>query len=213
MRQPASPVRRRARPRRAVVATLSAATGLLVGAGAVLWAGQHYEVYAVSGPSMEPGLDPGARIVVELLDDGGRARIARGDVVLFPDPGSWADHAERTALGAPLHGRTQDATAPPDEGPATVVKRVVALPGERVVCCSRAGKLLIDGNELDEPYLHPSGGRFASGLAFDTVVPDGAVWVLGDHRAVSRDSRSDPAGELQGAVDVDDLIGVVRTRM
>ncbi|MFC4554651.1 signal peptidase I [Georgenia faecalis] len=213
MRLPPSPLRRGHRRRRAVIGTLSAATGLLVGAGAVLWAGHHYEVYAVAGPSMQPGLDPGARIVVELLDEDGRAHIERGDVVLFPDPGSWADHAERSALGEPGHGRAADSAAPLDEVPATVVKRVVGLPGERVVCCSRAGKLLIDGHELDEPYLHPSGGRFASDLAFDTVVPDGAVWVLGDHRAVSRDSRSDPAGALQGAVEVDDLIGVVRTRM
>lgn len=187
--------------------------GLLLGAGGMLWTGQHYRVYAVDGPSMQPGLDPGSSVVVELLDDDDRTRIERGDVVLFADPGTWADHAERTALGAPRLGTGAGSSESTDNVPATVVKRVVALPGERVVCCSGAGRLLIDGQELDELYLHPSGGRYASALAFDTVVPDGAVWVLGDHRAVSRDSRSDLGGELSGAVPVEDLIGVVRTQL
>lgn len=210
MRSRPAPAPGRSRTARVARAGGCVAAGLLLGAGGVLWAGQHYRVYAVDGPSMQPALDPGAGVVVELLDDDDRARVARGDVVLFPDPGTWADHAERTALGAPRHGTAAGSTELPEESPATVVKRVVGLPGERVVCCSSEGRLLIDGRELDEPYLHPSGGRFASAVAFDTVVPDGAVWVLGDHRDVSRDSRSDLGGELGGAVPVEDLIGVVR---
>ncbi len=212
MREPASDRRRWSR-RGLAVAVLAAVTGLIVGVVATAWAGHHYRVYAVDGPSMQPGLDPGARVLVERLDAAGRAELERGELVVFPDPGTWADHETRTVLGAPEHGRAGSSS--PDDQPvgATVVKRIVALPGERVVCCSRSGRLLIDGRELDEPYLHPSGGRFASALAFDTVVPEGSVWVLGDHRAASRDSRSDPAGEHRGAVRVVDIIGVVRAAL
>ncbi len=205
------PPRRRRRPTRVLVAALCVAGGMVVGAGVTTWAGQHYRVYAVTGSSMQPGLDPEERVVVALVDPSS-PDIGRGDVVVFPDPGTWADHAERSELGAG-QGTGDGTDDRAGATRATVVKRVVAVEGERVVCCSRSGQLVVDGVPLDEPYLHPSAGRFASALAFDVVVPEGTVWVLGDHRAVSRDSRFDPQGEHGGAVAVDDVIGVVRAEL
>ena len=78
---------------------------------------------------MEPGLDPDGRVVVRLLDDDGRARISRGDVVVFADPGTWTDHAGRTALGAPEHGAVRGPAPTYDDVPATVVVVVVVAPG------------------------------------------------------------------------------------
>lgn len=111
------------------------------------------------------------------------AEPGRGDLVVFRDPGGWVRSGASPYL----------------------VKRVIGVPGDRVACCSR-GALVINGAALAEPYL--SGGS-AGALAFDVTVPDGALWVLGDNRADSRDSRSDPLGEHAGAVDLELVVGVV----
>ncbi|PZF86604.1 signal peptidase I [Jiangella anatolica] len=109
-------------------------------------------------------------------------RPGRGDLVVFRDPGGWV----RSGAGEYL------------------VKRVIGVPGDRVSCCSR-GALVVNGARLPEPYL--SAGP-ASALAFDVTVPGGTLWVMGDNRADSRDSRSDPLGEHGGAVGLELVVGV-----
>ncbi|WP_116948903.1 signal peptidase I [Jiangella endophytica] len=141
--------------------------------------GRVAHVFTLDSPSMRPALEPGDRVVANRLD-----RPGRGDLVVFRDPGGWVRSG---AAGGHL------------------VKRVIGMPGDRVSCCSH-GALLVNGAPLAEPYL--SGGP-ASTLAFDVIVPDGALWVMGDNRADSRDSRSDPLGEHGGAVGLDLVVGVV----
>ncbi|WP_158602985.1 signal peptidase I [Jiangella rhizosphaerae] len=111
------------------------------------------------------------------------AEPGRGDLVVFRDPGGWVRSGASPYL----------------------VKRVIGVAGDRVSCCSR-GAVVVNGEPLAEPYL--SGGA-AGAVAFDVTVPDGALWVLGDNRADSRDSRSDPLGEHGGAVDLELVVGVV----
>ena len=155
---------------------------LLVG---VLVPGRVAHVFTLDSASMVPTLGPGDRVLVNRLDEPGR-----GDLVVFRDPGGWVRSGPAGSAG--------------DTG-ASLVKRVIGVAGDRVSCCSH-GALLVNGEPLAEPYL--TGGP-ASDLAFDVTVPAGALWVLGDNRADSRDSRSDPLGEHAGAVDLRLVIGVV----
>jgi signal peptidase I len=94
--------------------------------------------------------------------------------------------------------------APPDE--RDFVKRVIGVPGDRVRCCDAQGRVTVNGAALDETsYLYP--GNAASEVSFDVVVPPGKLWVMGDHRAASSDSRAhlgDPGG---GFVPEDRVIG------
>ncbi|MEC3997455.1 signal peptidase I [Actinacidiphila sp. DG2A-62] len=138
--------------------------------------------YQVPSSSMENTLRVGDRVLVDKLAYrfGGTPR--RGDVIVFDGEGSFR-----------LSGGTD------------YVKRVIGVGGDRVTCCDARGRLLVNGHPLDEPYLHP--GDAPSAEAFDIVVPRGRLWVMGDHRADSADSRQhlgDPGG---GTVPVGKVIG------
>ncbi|ANJ25559.1 signal peptidase I [Agromyces aureus] len=168
--------------RRVVVALAGVVIALgLVGVAAAV----HGEtVHRADSPSMRPAIEVGDLVVAARL----HAEPARGDVVVFSDPGGWGERVARL-LG-------QDRVAD------TFVKRVVGLPGERIACCTAAGELTVDGVPLAEGYRVPAEG-LASVLAFDELVPDDAVFVLGDARSTSIDSRylgSVPLDAVTGAV-------------
>ena len=95
----------------------------------------------------------------------------------------------------------------PAESEDHLIKRVIGLPGDHVVCCSENRKLTVNGVEITEPYLKP--GDVPSSLTFDITVPAGHVWVMGDHRSDSEDSRfHDPSGTgSDGSVPIDDITG------
>ena len=162
--------------------------------------------YIPSG-SMQPTLEPGDRILVSKL--GGSSSVHRGDVVVFdgtttfgrPDGGSAP-----TGLIARTLGGVASALSVGNE--SDYVKRVVGMPGDRVVCCDQTGHLSINGRPVTEPYLH--GGDDPSDLTFDVRVPAGRIWLMGDHRSDSADSRAhlgDPGG---GMVRLEDVIGTAK---
>lgn len=161
------------------------------------------DVFYIPSGSMEPLLVPGDRIAVarSLLD--GRP-VERGDIVVFDGRGSfaplgsgrvWADDAVRGA--AVWLGIVASETV--------YVKRVVGIAGDRVRCCTSDGRLEVNGTPVDEPYVYP--GDAASEQAFDVVVPDGRLWLLGDHRSASADSRSLLGAPGGGMVRTDKVIG------
>ncbi|MCR2784983.1 MULTISPECIES: signal peptidase I [unclassified Microbacterium] len=154
--------------------------------GAALAAGSHVTVFRVESASMAPAV-PVGDVVVAGRTDG--STPARSDIVVFTDPGEWAGRVAR------LTGT--------DEVSPTFVKRVVGLPGERVVCCDAAGRVTVDGVPLAEPYLADP-DALASVLAFDVTVPADAVFVLGDNRAASIDSR------YLGTVPVPVIVGTLQ---
>lgn len=159
---------------------------VLVATVAALAAASRATVFRVESDSMAPAITAGDVVVAVPAPEGAPAR---SDVVVFTDPGGWADRVAR------LTGV--------DSVSSTFVKRVIALAGERVVCCDAAGRVSIDGVALAEPYLADPDG-LASVLAFDVTVPADAVFVLGDNRAASIDSR------YLGAVPLASLGGILQ---
>ncbi|MDQ0663952.1 signal peptidase I [Arthrobacter ulcerisalmonis] len=144
------------------------------------------DVYFIPSESMEPLLEGGDRILVSRTDFQSEP-IRQGDVVVFDGRGSFA----------PLNsgrGPLVDAAASAMQwlgltgSDTTYVKRVIGLPGDTVVCCDAAGKVTVNGTALDEPYVFP--GDAPSTQKFSTLVPEGRLWLMGDHRSVSADSRS-----------------------
>ncbi|MEN9854567.1 MAG: signal peptidase [Actinomycetota bacterium] len=115
--------------------------------------------------------------------------ISRGDVVVFRDPGGWLGSIPDTPkepieeLSDFILG-TFGITAP--DSAEHLVKRVIGLPGDNVVCCDADGKLTINGQPIDEPYIGPNA---PSELEFSVTVPADHYWVMGDNRPNSTDSR------------------------
>jgi signal peptidase I len=136
---------------------------------------------------MENTLLVGDRVVVEKLSS-----VKRGQVVVFGDPGGWL-------TGAPVNQRGSVGKALefigvlPDTGTEHLIKRVVGMPGDHVVCCDVKGRITVNGQPLDETsYLFKgSDGTQVkpSEIRFDVIVPAHRIFVMGDHRDDSRDSR------------------------
>ena len=140
--------------------------------------------FFIPSASMEQTLLIGDRILVNELVPG-VMDLHRGDVVVFEDPGGWLAAGEGDDL----------------------VKRVIGLPGDTVSCCDSEGRLRVNGEPLDEPYLNVPEGDPASLTPFDVTVPDGALWVMGDNRERSADSRSHVTGPYEGFVPLDHVVG------
>lgn len=161
--------------------------------------------FVVPSGSMEQTLKIGDRVLVSRIDYR-LGSVHRGDVIVFNGDGVF-DPASAPPTGLAKMGRTVASWlgAPVDE--RDYVKRVIGLPGDRVVCCDTSGLITVNGTALHEPYLYP--GDIPSATHFDVTVPPGRLFVLGDHRGDSADSRAhlgDPGG---GTVPLDHVVGRV----
>lgn len=166
------------------------------------------QAFVIPTSSMEPMLRVGDRVLVSRLDYRIGA-VRRGDVIVFDGAGVFDPPA--AAARSPLAGvgRVIAAALGAPIGEDDYVKRVIGLPGERVVCCDAGGRVTINTHPLQEPYLNGSGP--ASSVRFDIRVPAGRLWVMGDNRTDSADSRAhlgDPGG---GTVPLDHVVGRVMT--
>jgi len=139
------------------------------------------QFFFIPSGSMENTLQVNDRVAVNKVPFIGKS-IKRGDVVVFRDPDNWlpepylGDQNKYLAVGVL-----------PNPTKQYLVKRVIGVAGDKVECCSKGKKLMINGVEIDEPYIFA--GNTASDTNFNVTVPAGKVWVMGDHRGASADSR------------------------
>ncbi|MPZ65081.1 MAG: signal peptidase I [Pseudonocardiaceae bacterium] len=137
-----------------------------------------------------------------------------GDVIVFRGPNSWAGSAEFSSAepdNVVLRGLQEVASliglAPPDE--RDFVKRVIATGGQTVECCDGQDRVLVDGKPLVEPYVYLEGGQPQEDFA-PVTVPEGNLWVMGDNRKNSADSRRHVDDPRNGTIPVDNVIGEAR---
>jgi signal peptidase I len=151
---------------------VAVALGLLLFLGGFVWGALDYRPYTVPTSSMTPTIDVGDRVLAQKIDGG---EVRRGDVVVFKDK-NWVTNAN-------------------------VVKRVVAVGGDTVSCCTD-GKLTVNGKQIEEPYLPK--GTLAEIKNFPTVtVPKGRLFLLGDERQGSLDSTAHLTDAAGGTVSRD----------
>jgi signal peptidase I len=163
------------------------------------------QVYRIPSASMENTLQIGDRVLVNKVVYHVRG-IARGDVVVFSGQDSWGPDAPPPS-GNPVARVVDDLLSGLGlhSDQTYYIKRVIGLPGDRVACCTD-GKVTVNGVPLDErKYLFP--GNPPSTFKFSTVVPPGHLWVMGDHRSDSDDSRYHPGDPGGGAVPENQVVG------
>ncbi|QIY73699.1 signal peptidase I [Streptomyces sp. RLB1-33] len=146
----------------------------------VLFSNFVMQPFEIPSSSMERGLRIGDRVLVNKLAYRFGAEPRRGDVVVFDGTGYF--------------------------GNADYVKRVVGVGGDHVVCCDKQGRLEVNGRSVDEStFLYP--GDSPSDVSFDVAVPTGSLFLLGDHRSDSSDSRDHLGSPGGGMIPVGDVIG------
>lgn len=156
---------------------------------------------------MQTTLEINDRVIVNKLGNF-FSDVKRGDVVVFRDPGGWLPPAYEEKRSAPLqvlrNGLVFVGLAP-DPAKQHLIKRVIGVGGDRILCCDKSGALLINGKPVRENYLYA--GNKPSEMTFDVTVPKGYIWAMGDHRAASEDSRYHQEDATKGMVPLTKVVG------
>jgi signal peptidase I len=163
------------------------------------------QAFFVPSASMEDTLLISDRIIASKITTT-MSGVNRGEVVVFKDPGGWLPPAPPPpdgVRGALRTGLTFVGLLPSDSG-QDLVKRVIGIEGDRVACCNADGQIVLNGVPLVEDYIKGPTNQ----VQFDVVVPDGGVFVMGDNRGDSRDSRFHLEVD-NGAVPDSDVVGRV----
>lgn len=169
-----------------------------------------FRSFFIPSASMENTLMIDDRIIVnELVPDA--FELQNGDVVVFSDPGGWLPPRQPynpDFVTAALDLISTVVGLGGADSEDHLVKRVIGLPGDHVVCCDADGKLEVNGKAVDEPYVHTTGeDDAASGMEFDITVPENSLWVMGDNRYDSADSRYNQDKPGNGFVPIDKVVG------
>lgn len=157
--------------------------------------------------SMENTLQVGDRIAVNKFG-ALFSEIKRGEIVVFADPDNWLGQApDDQSSGLIGQGKNLLITigVVPDPAKQYLIKRVIGVGGDTVICCDDQDKLTVNGKSIAEPYVYEN--NKASESNFNITVPQGFIWVMGDHRGASSDSRFHTSDVNAGMVPLNKVVG------
>jgi len=169
--------------------------------------------FYIPSESMQNTLQVNDRVIVNELVPGA-VKLKRGDVVVFKDPGGWLtgetlpNVQPTTPIGKAADWLLTQVGLGTGDSDDHLIKRVIGLPGDKVSCCNDLGQMSVNGVPIKEPYLKlPTGESRASGTDFSVTVPKGTIWVMGDNRYDSKDSRYNGDTPSKGFVPMSDVTG------
>ncbi|MGO1545701.1 MAG: signal peptidase I [Gulosibacter sp.] len=165
--------------------------------------------FYIPSASMHDTLIEEDRVLVNLLIPA-PFDLNRGDVVVFEDPGGWmpvVQPPEKEPFVAFRDGALETFGLKPEESTNHLIKRVIGLPGDHIVCCNAYGQLVINDVPIQEPYVVFGDNTAASGIEFDVTVPEDAFWAMGDNRYNSQDSRAHQDLPTGGFVPYENIVG------
>ncbi|WP_225823145.1 signal peptidase I [Streptomyces naphthomycinicus] len=169
------------------------------------------QAFVIPSGSMEQTIRIGDRVLVDKLTPWFGSEPQRGDVVVFHDPGGWLKDEQTAKKNDPVvvkqlkEGLTFIGLLPSDNE-KDLIKRVIGVGGDHVKCCDAQGRVTVNGVPLTEgDYLYP--GNSPSSTPFDITVPKGRLWVMGDHRDNSADSRAHQDTPYGGTVSENSVVG------
>lgn len=165
------------------------------------------QAFWIPSSSMEDTLQIGDNVLVSRLTPG-PFELERGDVIVFRDAKGWLQPVpEEHGVAKVVDEVLQFTGLRPASGEQHLVKRAIGLGGDRVECCDDGGRLRVNGESINEPYLAPGSDNTLQ--PFSVTVPEGHIWVMGDNRNHSADSRAHMTIPDLAFVDQNDVVGKV----
>ncbi|SHM68680.1 signal peptidase I [Actinacidiphila paucisporea] len=167
------------------------------------------QAFSIPSDSMNDTLLKGDRVLVDKLTPWFGSTPSRGEVVVFHDPGGWLPEAPSPSSNVVVRGLQKGLSfigLMPSADEKDLIKRVIGVGGD-TVSCKGTGPLMVNGKALVEPYVRPGSTACTPDMPFTVHVPKGRIWVMGDNRQNSLDSRFHPTLPGGGTVPNSDVVG------